>query len=116
MPSSWAARPESDLAIWTIRMQPNAQWTMPAAKPGTNRTLYLFAGKARIGGKDLTPPTGIALVPDAEAPIVAGPEPDRPRLDPDVTRRGERRLGLAATGRVVAVGQEHDPFLGIVGE
>jgi redox-sensitive bicupin YhaK (pirin superfamily) len=74
-PSSWASRPESDLAIWTIRMQPNARWTMPAAKPGTNRTLYLFAGKARIGDRDLASPTGVALVPDAEAPIVAGPEP-----------------------------------------
>ena len=74
-PSSWASRAEADIAIWTIRMQPNARWTMPAAKPGTNRTLYLFAGKARIGDKDLAPPTGVVLVPDAEVPIVAGPEP-----------------------------------------
>ncbi len=74
-PSSWASRPESDLAIWTIKMAANATWTMPAAKVGTNRTLYLFAGKARIAERDVAPRTGVALVPDHEVTIVAGPEP-----------------------------------------
>src|SRR5690349_1183030 len=35
-PNSWAARPDADLAIWTIKMQPGARWTLPAAQPGTN--------------------------------------------------------------------------------
>jgi redox-sensitive bicupin YhaK (pirin superfamily) len=74
-PSSWASRPESDVAIWTIRMQAGASWTLPAAKAGTNRTLYLFAGKARIDDKDLASPLGVVLRPDADAPITAGPEP-----------------------------------------
>ena len=74
-PSSWASRPESDLAIWTIRMAANATWTMPAAKAGTNRTLYLFVGKAKIDDRELTSPTGAILRPDAEAVITAGPEP-----------------------------------------
>jgi hypothetical protein len=74
-PSSWASRAESDLAIWTIRMAANATWTMPAARAGTNRTLYLFAGKARIADRDLASPTGVVLQPDAEAAITAGPEP-----------------------------------------
>ena len=74
-PSSWASRTESDLAIWTIKMAADATWTIPAAKPGTNRTLYLFAGKLRIADRDIATRTGVVLVPDAEALIVAGPEP-----------------------------------------
>ncbi len=74
-PSSWASRAESDLAIWTIRMAANATWTLPAAREGTNRTLYLFAGKARVADRDLASPTGAVLRPDAEVMIVAGPEP-----------------------------------------
>jgi len=72
-PRSWASRAESDLAIWTIRMQPGAAWTMPPAKPGTNRTLYLFVGDAKIGERSYRSPTGASLVADAPAPLVAGP-------------------------------------------
>ena len=43
-PNSWAARASADVAIWTIRMSPEAQWTLPAAAVGANRTLYLFRG------------------------------------------------------------------------
>ncbi|MDB4961079.1 MAG: Pirin [Myxococcales bacterium] len=72
-PSSWASRPESDIAIWTIRMEPNAEWTMPAAKPGTNRTIYLFVGAAKVVDKHMAAPLGVKLVPDAEVALVAGP-------------------------------------------
>ena len=44
------------------------------------------------------------------------PRPVRTRLDLDPARRGERRLGLAGAGGVVAVGEEDDPLLGVVGE
>ena len=52
-PESWAANPETDVAIWTIRMQPGAVWTLPAAKrDGTRRTLYFFKGGAvRVAGE-----------------------------------------------------------------
>ena len=44
-PGSWAAQAESDIAIWTIRMEPGARWTLPAAAgEGTRRMLYYFAG------------------------------------------------------------------------
>src|SRR5262245_16530019 len=49
-PDSWAARTDADVAIWSIRLAPGARWTLPAASPGTNRTLYFFRGDAvRIG-------------------------------------------------------------------
>jgi hypothetical protein len=43
-PNSWAARADADVAIWTIKMEAGAQWTLPAAARGTNRSLYLFRG------------------------------------------------------------------------
>ncbi len=45
-PRSWAARPDTDVAIWCIRMDPGARWTLPkAATASANRVLYFFAGK-----------------------------------------------------------------------
>ncbi|MFT4243443.1 MAG: pirin family protein [Acidovorax sp.] len=50
-PESWAAQPGADVAIWTLRLAPGAQWTLPAAQgQGTQRMLYFFAGDGlRIG-------------------------------------------------------------------
>jgi len=53
-PNSWAARPESDLAIWTLKLAPHARLELPAAQLGTRRTLYFFRGaNLRIGGEIL---------------------------------------------------------------
>ena len=72
-PSSWAARPDSDLAIWTIRIAPHATWTLPPARAGTNRTLYFFAGdRLRVAERTIDSHAGIALAPDATVPLVAG--------------------------------------------
>ncbi|HYW58871.1 MAG TPA: pirin family protein [Polaromonas sp.] len=44
-PDSWAAQPEADVAIWTIRMAPGARWTLPAAAgKDTRRNVYFFKG------------------------------------------------------------------------
>jgi quercetin 2,3-dioxygenase len=48
-PDSWAARPDADVAIWTIRMAPGASWTLPPARGnGTQRTLYFFRGQSAV--------------------------------------------------------------------
>jgi redox-sensitive bicupin YhaK (pirin superfamily) len=62
-PSSWAARPESDLAIWHMSFAPGSSWTMPpAAGPDTIRTLYVFDGSGvRIGEHNLGRDTGAVL-------------------------------------------------------
>ena len=54
-PQSWAAQPGSDVAIWTLRLAPGAEWTLPAAAgEGTRRMLYFFAGESlRIGSDAL---------------------------------------------------------------
>jgi redox-sensitive bicupin YhaK (pirin superfamily) len=43
-PNSWASRPESAFAIYTIKLDPGARWTLPPAEPGLNRVLYTFVG------------------------------------------------------------------------
>ena len=45
-PDSWAAKPENEVAIWTVVMPPNANWQMPVASPGVNRSLYFYAGES----------------------------------------------------------------------
>jgi redox-sensitive bicupin YhaK (pirin superfamily) len=50
-PRSWAARPDTDVAIWTLKLAPGATWTLPPAHPGSNRRLYFFRGSSlKIAG------------------------------------------------------------------
>jgi redox-sensitive bicupin YhaK (pirin superfamily) len=72
-PHSWAARADSDVAIWTIAMQPGASWTLPPARPGTNRALYFFAGSSlTIDGETTSKRSVLLLDPEAAVPLVAG--------------------------------------------
>lgn len=52
-PESWAAQPDSDVAIWTLKLAPGARWRLPAAQGArTRRMLYFFEGaQLRIGGQ-----------------------------------------------------------------
>lgn len=74
-PNSWAARPGSDVAIWTIKMAPGARWTLPPAAAGTNRTLYFFRGSALgVAGQKVPAARAIVLRPDAEVALENGPD------------------------------------------
>jgi redox-sensitive bicupin YhaK (pirin superfamily) len=76
-PDSWASRAHSDLAIWTLRMAPGAQWVLPAAAgEGTRRKLYFFAG-AQLSVDSHVVPVGSAIEVRAGAAIVLvnGSEP-----------------------------------------
>ena len=54
-PESWASQPEGDVAIWTLHLEPGAEWTLPAAKgETTQRMLYFFVGDSlRVGPQDV---------------------------------------------------------------
>ena len=74
-PRSWAARPGTDVAIWTIRMAPDAQWTLPAAQPGTQRMLYFFQGSGlRVGDDAIASHSALRLRAGRDAPLRNGPE------------------------------------------
>jgi redox-sensitive bicupin YhaK (pirin superfamily) len=44
---------------------------MPPARPGTNRTLYVFRGDLRVGDRRIAQGTGVRLRPDAEVALSA---------------------------------------------
>jgi len=72
-PSSWAARADSDVAIWTIAIEPGARFTLPKAAAGTNRALYFFRGAdLRIGSRAVPAQSLVRLVPDAPVELVNG--------------------------------------------
>jgi len=73
-PDSWASQAQADVAIWTIRMRPEAGWRLPSAKAGTRRHLYLFrGGPVAIDGRQIDGPAAIELRADATVALANGP-------------------------------------------
>ncbi len=70
-PDSWAAQPDADVAIWTLRMAPGARWTLPAAAGvDTGRRLYFFKGvQVAVAGQAVAQHAAIALRPGAAVEI-----------------------------------------------
>ena len=75
-PDSWASQPQADVAIWTIKMQPGARWSMPAAVgQGTRRQLYFFKGTSvHIGSQAATENAAIELNTSMAIELVNGPD------------------------------------------
>jgi redox-sensitive bicupin YhaK (pirin superfamily) len=89
-PRSWAARPESDVAIWTVQMAAGAKWTVPpAASEKSVRTLYFFGGSRagstgaravsrfpgsslRVAGETISLGTAVVVRSDVQVPLEAG--------------------------------------------
>ena len=70
-PNSWASRPEADVAVWHIMLEPGATWTMPpAVGPDTVRTLYVFDGTTlRVDGHDTALSVNTGVVVDAHVAL-----------------------------------------------
>jgi redox-sensitive bicupin YhaK (pirin superfamily) len=74
-PASWAAAPNAEVAIWSIKLDPHAHWTLPAAVPGLNRTLYVFRGAGlNLEDRMVANHSGLKLRSEAEVEIHNGPE------------------------------------------
>ena len=94
-PNSWAARDDSDVAIWTIRMEPGARFELPAVSPDTERNLYIHRGAGlRVGATDVPNRRRATLDGPDPVPLEAGPKPTellllqgRP-IDEPVAKRG----------------------------
>ena len=73
-PRSWAARLDTDVAIWTLRLEAGARYPLPPAEnPAANRTLYYFAGPSlRVAGELQGGHAAIAVRPDREIVLEAG--------------------------------------------
>lgn len=74
-PDSWAADPENEVAIWTIKLEAGATWTLPAAGAGLNRSLYFYRGsEVAIDGQTLPDQKIIELHSDQSAQLQNGDE------------------------------------------
>jgi redox-sensitive bicupin YhaK (pirin superfamily) len=74
-PKSWASRPESDVAIWTITLDPGAKATLPPAKAGSERVLYFFRGSSlTVGTRVFDSHAAIRVTADVELPLANGPD------------------------------------------
>jgi len=71
-PSSWASRPEADVAIWHVVLEPDASISLPAAADGVVRVLYVFEGDVAVDGQAVAPSTGAVVEVDRPNPLRAG--------------------------------------------
>ena len=119
-PKSWAARSDSDVAIWTLEMAPGATFTLPPAKAGSNRRLFFFRGKdLRVGPRTVAVRHHVDLVPDTETVLVNGEETTeilmlqgRPIAEPVARRLPASRQCLPVkplAGVAGCADREHDP-------
>ena len=69
-PDSWASNELGDMAIWLIRVDAGASWTLPAAAAGLNRMLHFFDGESvNIAGHDVSSGSGIKVQSDLDVEL-----------------------------------------------
>lgn len=74
-PDSWAANPDNAVSVLTIKMEPQANWTLPAAAAGATRTLYFYKGSSfQIEGANLNGHHLVHLQSDADITLQNGAE------------------------------------------
>lgn len=72
-PDSWAADPDNEVAIWTIRMDNGAQWKLPAATDSVNRMLYFYNGiSLTVNGIEVNANHAIELKANEAVTLVNG--------------------------------------------
>jgi hypothetical protein len=72
-PNSWASKPESDLAIWTLKMDAGARVELPLVQPGTERSVYAHRGAgAEVAGVAVPNLHRVEVVGEGPVVIVAG--------------------------------------------
>ena len=74
-PDSWAADPDHEVAIWTIKMDAYARWKLPKASPGINRTIYFYKGNIlQLAGQNIPLYHAVKLLADKEVLLENGSE------------------------------------------
>jgi redox-sensitive bicupin YhaK (pirin superfamily) len=72
-PDSWAADEKNEVAVWNIKMNAGATWSLPKASEGINRTVYLYEGDAiQLAGTTIPKYNAVELKPNMDVVIVAG--------------------------------------------
>ncbi len=74
-PDSWAADTHNEVAVWNIKMEPGASWTLPKASAGINRSIYFYEGKTlTLTGQDIPAYSAVDLKPEFDITLQAGEE------------------------------------------
>ncbi|NND35282.1 MAG: pirin family protein [Saprospiraceae bacterium] len=72
-PNSWAADAANHVAIWTIEMDPKAQWILPASHESAKRALYFYKGaNLEIDGIEVKANNRIEILSNQELKIQNG--------------------------------------------
>ncbi len=74
-PDSWAANPDNEVAILTIKFEANAAWLLPKASSDVNRTLYFYKGDSlQIDGESVSANHSIQVYADKDITLQGGNE------------------------------------------
>ncbi len=72
-PNSWAADSLNEVAVWNIKMEGGATYTLPKASVGINRTIYFYEGnEITISGTIIKNYHAIELKSDVDVIITSG--------------------------------------------
>lgn len=75
-PNSWAAATENEVAVWNIKMEAGASWTLPKASAGINRTLYFYEGSSlQLSGNTISAYSAVSVIPEMDIVLQAGDIP-----------------------------------------
>ncbi len=47
-PDSWASSPENAVGVYTVKMEPNAEWTLPKTGIEANRSIFFYKGSTIV--------------------------------------------------------------------
>lgn len=72
-PDSWAADPNNEVAVWTIKMEAGAKWKIPVGSDKANRSLYFYRGSSiMIDQEEIQSKNAIGLFADKYTEVVNG--------------------------------------------
>jgi hypothetical protein len=75
-PNSWAADASNEVAVWNMKMEAHAHFTLPKASDGINRTLYFYEGDVlQVADKSIKPYHAIVVHANQELSIKSGDLP-----------------------------------------
>ena len=75
-PDSWASEPEGEIQIWTLKLDPHAQFDLPKGSSEVNRSLYFYEGDSiAANGQSINTGHRIMLNPTEDLSIVNGSAP-----------------------------------------
>ena len=75
-PNFWAHDSSNEVAIWILKMEAGANFKLPSASSGINRTIYFYDGETLlVDGRKIKNYHSVSLKPDVEVQIECGEKP-----------------------------------------